>query len=143
MPKVTIEVTQSYFKTTTIKVPRNGRSDDQLLEDYAEEIEEGIGAASLYGGETFNEVHDPEAAPAVTVQFGYVIRVKENGKLIGKDPEGYPNCVDKWAGYLKPWPNANAALAEIKGIGHWNLYNLGPMSNFTYEAIPYRTIIGE
>lgn len=134
-----IEVTRTYMKTTTISVPRRGRSNDQLLSDYESEIEDGLAAASLTGGEDFHEVHDPIGEPVVIQEsnvIGYAIRVRENGKMIGKDPEGYPNCVDEWASYLRPWKTAQAAHDEIRGISHWNLYNLGAVSDFTYEAVP-------
>ena len=57
---VEIEVTRSYLKSTTIAVPRKGRTDEQLLVDYETEIEDGLNSASLQGGEDFYEFRNDQ-----------------------------------------------------------------------------------
>lgn len=134
---VEIEVTRSYLKSTTIAVPRNGRTDDQLLADYEAEIEDGLNSASLQGGEDFHEFRDSNAIYIQRkAEVGFLIRVRENGKLIGVGYEGYPSCVDKYTSSIKPFKTREGAVNTLQGISNWALFNLGKVSDFTYEVVP-------
>jgi hypothetical protein len=138
---VEVEVTRLYTKSTTIVVPRNGRTDDQLLAAYESDIETGLNSASIRGGEDnfdFRESTDGVHIEVPTVN-AFIIRVKENGKFIGtdpEDPEGYPSCVDKLPSFVKPFKTRESAEETIRSIAGLVLYNLGTVSDFTLEVVP-------